>query len=99
MTLSDQLNPSKVKVSDKFTAVLAYILDEKWTDPTIIGLTVLGDGLVMIAHDDDPFDNHILGHKSDLIRNLRGVAEAVDMTPEDTRLLLLAAESHLRYGA
>jgi len=97
MSLVEALSPSRVQTSPKFTAVLAFILDEHWTDPRIIGLTVLSDGLVMIAHDDDPFDNHMLGYEDELFVNLDGIAQAAGLSSDDTEALHAAARSHLTH--
>jgi len=95
MTLAEQLAPNKVRVSPKFTAILGFILDQKWTDPAVAELCITSDGVLMARHEDELGMDHILGEKSDLVRNLEGVAQAVGMTRADTQALLDAAAAHI----
>jgi outer membrane murein-binding lipoprotein Lpp len=85
--LASKLNPNVLKVSPKFTAMLAYFLDERWADPRIVGMTVTSDGILLVGTARDPMMNEIAGEVSDLDRNLAGVSKAVDLTQAETKAL------------
>jgi hypothetical protein len=79
-----KLNPGVLKVSPKFTAILAFLLGQVgWTDPAITEMCVTSDGLLMAATTRDPFFNSIEGYASDLARNMKGIADHADLTPEE----------------
>ena len=95
-TLADQLNPGRVKTSGKFTAILAFLFDEQWTDPHIVEMCITSDGIVMVGTDDDPFMNQMIGHADELDSNLRGLASTCALSPEDTQALLDRASTHIK---
>lgn len=78
-----KLNPGVLRVSPKFCAMLAFILDQDgWTSPTIESLTITSDGILLTD-----MGNSIIGSADDLERNLRGVAECVGLTKAQTDYL------------
>lgn len=87
-----KLNPDKIRCSGKFTAMLAFILGERWTDPAITGLWITSDDVLLVGDEGDPLANQIVGSGSDLWRNLRGIASAAGLTKKETSLLLRTAE-------
>jgi hypothetical protein len=78
-----KLDPARVKTSSRFTALLAYLLEEHWTSPELDGLKVTSDGSVLNGDG-----NTFLGRVEDLERNLRGVAKSGGLTAAETRWLL-----------
>ena len=63
--------------SAQFTAILAHLVGERWTDPYIEELQ-LCDGLLDRLEGHVGFD-HFLGAEADLIRNVHGVAKAAGL--------------------
>lgn len=90
-TIARKVDPAHLRVSPRFTAVLAYLVGETWTDPAIVDMTITSDGIVMLATTDDPLFDEILGDRSDLERNIRGVADVVGLTTDETDYLLTRA--------
>jgi hypothetical protein len=82
----EKLSPNRVKVSGKFTALLAFLLDQSWTEPEITALTITSDGILIDSSSG--LANDILGDVGDLERNIRGVAEVAELTAAETRWLL-----------
>ena len=95
MTLADQLNPGRVKTSGKFTAILAFILDEVWTDPAIGEMAITSDGVLMAGNVGDIGLNDIVGDAADLDNNLHGLAATCALSPVDTAELLARAQTHI----
>lgn len=87
-TLTHKVSPANVRVSGKFTAILAFLVGAKgWTDPAITEMVVTSDGFLLAATTRDPLMNDFIGDESDLDRNLAGVAEAVGLDDRERRLL------------
>ena len=88
-----------VRVSPKFSAMLAYILGEEWTDPQITGLSITSDGYLLAATSEDPFYDDFIGEASNLARNLIGVADVAELTGKEwaelSRLARSKVESHM----
>ena len=95
MTLAEQLNPGKVRTSGKFTAILAFLLDETWTDPAITEMCITSDGIVMAGNEEDPFMNEMIGRADELDSNLRGLASTCALSPADTDDLLGRVATHV----
>ena len=94
--LAQRLNPGRVRVSPKFTAVLAFLLDEEWTQPAIIEMAITSDGFVLAGTTEDPLLDDMIGEAEDLDRNLRGVAEAAGLSGKETQALLDRAASYIK---
>lgn len=86
VSIASKLHPTRVRVSGKFTALLGYLLNERWTEPPISSLTITSDGVMLDSSSG--FANDVIGDVGDLERNIRGVAEVADLTPAETRWLL-----------
>lgn len=83
-----KLHPSQVRVSGRFTAILAYLLETQWTAPAITELVVCrGDGAIVVAHHGEVGCNTVLGNRRDLDRNLVGVADVAGLTAEELRYI------------
>ena len=96
-TLTEKLSPARLRCSGKLTAILAFLVNAKgWTDPAITGMVITSDGFVLAATTHDPFMNDFIGDVRDLDRNLAGVAEAVELTAEETKLLRRLRTSRIR---
>ena len=92
--LFEKLSPERLLCSGKMTAVLGCICGQQWTNPRIVELCVTSDGVVLGVREGDCGANEIVGDRSDLVRNLRGVADAVGLTHEERlRFAVLAGHS------
>lgn len=85
-SIAQKLHPSRVRVSPQFSALLAYLLEEAWTTPHILELSVTVEGLLSIWTSDG--NNALQGTLPDLERNIRGVAEVAELTREELDWLL-----------
>lgn len=88
----EKLHPRKMRVSPKFCAMLACLLEDRWTEPAIAELVITSDGMVLARHEGDIGFNDFIADSGDLLRNLRGVSEAAGLTSEETTWLLQRAE-------
>jgi hypothetical protein len=91
-----KLDPAHIRVSPKFTAILAFLLGEKWTDPAITELVITSDGLLMAQVEGDIGANHIEGEWTDLQRNLIGVSDAADLDPGERLYLYAQAQRRIQ---
>ena len=77
MSLVDKLRPDRfTEMSGKMSAIVGYVLDEAWTEPAIIALSVTSDGFVTT-------DAEFLGEAADLDRNLLNLLVAAGLTDEE----------------
>ena len=77
MSLADKLCPDRFsEMSGKMAAILGYILDEAWTEPAIVALSVTSDGFVTT-------DAEFLGEAADLDRNLLNLLVAAGLTNDE----------------
>ena len=86
--LVEKLGPGRVQVSPKFRAILGCLLGEVWTEPCIDALCVTSDGILLARHAGDIGFNHVEGVVEDLLRNLEGLAEVAQLTPEEAKALV-----------
>jgi hypothetical protein len=87
-----KLHPEQIRVSPLFHAILAYLLGQTgWTTPELAALSVTSDGFLLGMRKGDVGYDDFLGTHADLDRNLRGVADAVDLTPAERETLLTLA--------
>ena len=96
MTLADKLAPTRVRTSGKFTAILAFILDEEWTDPAITEMCCTSDGMLLAANTDDPLMDDFIGDVEHLERNLRGVSDVAGLTAAEKKELLKLARQRIK---
>ena len=90
-----RLAPERLSCSPKFTAVVAYIVGERWTDPAITGLWLTSDGVLLAGTEDDPMADDIIGEASDMTRNMHGVAEAVGLSSDERAWLYQRMRSRI----
>jgi hypothetical protein len=77
MSLADKLCPDRFsEMSGKMAAIVGYILDEAWTEPAIVALSVTSDGFVTT-------DAEFLGEAADLDRNLLNLLVAAGLTNDE----------------
>jgi len=77
MTLADKLRPDRfTAMSGKMTAIVAFILDEVWTEPAIAALAVTSDGFVTT-------ESEFFGEAADLDRNLLNLLIVAELTADE----------------
>jgi hypothetical protein len=85
----DKLSPKSVRVSPKFHAMLGALLHQEWTQPSLSHFVITSDGFVLGCRKGDCGCNDFMGATySELVQNIRGVAEAVDLSPEAVAYLV-----------
>lgn len=77
-----------VNTSGMFTAILACLLDEDWTDPKIEQLAMTHDRCLLARAEGDCGFDKFLGAEADLIRNIHGVAEVAGLDGDELGYLL-----------
>jgi Zn-dependent peptidase ImmA (M78 family)/DNA-binding XRE family transcriptional regulator len=83
-----KLDPSRFpSMSPKMAAIVGYVLEAPFTEPTVAELVVTHDGFVLAAREGDSGANELLGSRSDLDRNLVGLLNATpDLTEDEIAL-------------
>ena len=75
-------------MTPKFAAVLAFLCDERWTNPVIQEMAVV-DGMLLIGHEGDCGLNDWTGWSmGDLEGNIEGVASTSELSEEERAWLL-----------
>jgi len=92
----EKLHPTRIACSGRFTAMLAYILGEQWTDPAIVDMVITSDGMLLVGSEYDPLDDEFVGDSADLWANLEGVAQTAGLTAREQRSLMDMAEQQVR---
>ena len=83
--LNGLLHPSRFDgMSGKMAAIVGYILDQEFTDPSIDDMCITSDGMVLAQHKGDCGMNDFIGAESDLKRNWSRLLTAAGLT-EDQR--------------
>jgi hypothetical protein len=90
MSVKDQLvtklRPDRfTAMSGRMAAVVGYILDERFSDPSISELVVTSDGFVLAQQEGDVGANDMLGTEVDLNRNLLDLIAAAGLSDDETR--------------
>lgn len=81
-----KLRPDRfTAMSGKMAAVVGYILDERFSDPSISEMVVTSDGFVLAQQEGDVGANDMLGTEVDLNRNLLDLIGAAGLTDDETR--------------
>lgn len=77
--------------SPVFLAILGYLVGISTTYPVIIDLTTTSDGMILATHEGDlGFDHALSISHSELITNLNGLCDALDVSEDDRQALLSA---------
>lgn len=82
--LGDKLHPRRFPgMSGRMAAIVGYLVEKKWTEPSIAELVVTSDGHVLARHDGDCGCNHYVGTAADLERNWSRLLEAAGLTDDE----------------
>jgi hypothetical protein len=86
MTLAEKLHPARFpNMSGKMAAIVAYILNQTWTSPSIIELMVTSDGHLLACHEGDCGCNDYLGWASDLEANWNRLLDVAGLSPAERK--------------
>src|SRR4051812_22669095 len=69
--------------SPKMVAILGYLFDRPWAEPTILSILTTSDGGVLLRHEGELGHNHFLCGISTLRGNWEKVCADADLTPEE----------------
>lgn len=82
--LKRKLNPARFPgMSPKMAAIVGYLLGEKFTEPSIVGISITSDGFVLANRSGDIGANEMLGNDTDLTRNLDNLIQAAGLNPTE----------------
>jgi len=82
--LTEKLDPGRfTEMSAKMAAIVAYVLEEHWTNPEIAELVITSDGAVLARIDGDVGCNNCIGSAEDLERNVRNLLAAAELPSEE----------------
>lgn len=89
------LGPKRFGPSPHFKAILAGLLHplSPWTSSDFAGICVTSDGFFMGMRQGDVGYNEFLGPVSELVRNLKGAADALGFLQVEKDALVALAES------
>jgi hypothetical protein len=96
MTLAQKLHHTRfTAMSGKMAAIVACILDQKWTSPSIAELTVTCDGHLLARNLWDCGFNNYLGRLADLEANWERLLDAAGLTPVERKAAEVAYQRAL----
>lgn len=86
LSVIEQMHPMRVGYSrdGKMCAIVACILGQEWSDPSIKALTVTSDGYVLATVHG--FANDFIGDFSELSRNWQRLCDHCELTPTERRM-------------
>jgi hypothetical protein len=77
-----------IETSGMFTAILAALLGEDWTDPRIEELQISPDHCLLARPAGEVTFRLFLGAEADLIRNIHGIAGVAELDGDELGYLL-----------
>jgi Zn-dependent peptidase ImmA (M78 family)/DNA-binding XRE family transcriptional regulator len=83
-----KLDPGRfTHVSAKMAAIVGYILEARFAEPSIAEISVTHDGFVLAAREGDSGANELIGSRADFNRNLVSLLNATpDLTADEVAL-------------
>jgi hypothetical protein len=79
--LARKLHPSRFpRMSTVMAAIVGFIVDQRFTDPSIIDIIVANNGVVVVRTDAEVNANHIIGTYTDVVRNWAALLAAAELT-------------------
>jgi len=89
-TLVQKLHPKRFpRMSGRMAAIVAFLIDQQVTRPSVANIVVTSDGFVLAEVDDDVGSNHFVGTYADLVRNWLALVAVAGLTKQER----LAAEA------
>jgi len=82
--LKQKLHPSRFSnISGKMSAIVGFILDERYSDPVIVDMTVTSDSMVLAQREGDCGMNDFIGAFVDMWHNWKGLLWAAELTDKE----------------
>ena len=91
---ANKLAPPAIKTSTVVRSLLAYLVNERWTEPYIVDLRCAEDGMLMACESDSNAYLRLLCSRDELIRAVLTLAQRVNLTPSERSYLLAGVPSH-----
>ena len=83
-SVTEKLHPKRFpKMSGRMAAVVAFLIDQQVTRPTIIEIVVTSDRFVLAGLDDEVGANHLIGTYADLVRNWLALLSVAGLTRDE----------------
>ena len=83
-----KLNPDAVSTSTTVRALIAHLLQQRWTYPYILALACAPDGTLFAWESESDGFRRLLCSRRDVIRAVLQLAHIVDLTPRERAVLL-----------
>lgn len=85
-TLEEKLHPSRLPgMSGAMAAIVAYILNQNWTEPSIKEIIITSDEFVLARQEGDIGANEFIGSFEDLRRNWDELLTAAGLTDSERK--------------
>ena len=91
-----KLHPETIHTTTFVRSLLAYLLEEEWTEPHIVDLRCDRKGMLTAWESDSNGYLRLLCGRDDLIRGLLILADLVPLTPGERSYLLSRVPSTLK---
>jgi hypothetical protein len=83
-----KLNPEAVSTSTIIRSLLAYLLNERWTEPHILDLRCADDGMLLAHESQTRGYFRLICSRDQLIRAVLMLAHVANLTPAERAYLL-----------
>ena|SRR5436305_2050486 len=83
-SLAEKLHPKRFpNMSGRMAAIIAFLIDQQVTRPTIVEIVVTCDCFVLAGLDDEVGANHLIGTYADLVRNWRALLAVARLNKQE----------------
>src|SRR5207248_10151125 len=83
-SVTEKLHPKRFpKMSGRMAAVVAFLIDQQVTRPTLIEIVVTSDHFVLAGLHDEVVANHLLCRYADLVRHGLALLPVARLTRHD----------------
>lgn len=82
--LVQKLNPKRFpRMSELMAAVVGFVLDTRFSQPSIAEIVVTSDGFLLARAEDEVGANHFIGSHADLTRNWLALIAVAGLTTSE----------------
>jgi hypothetical protein len=78
----------RVELSDHFRAILGCLLEQDWTTPRLVQMTLSLDGHLLGRAEGQVTEQVYLGSQDDLTRNIHGLAAVAELDGDEVGYLV-----------
>ena len=89
-----KLASNAIRTTTVVRSLLAYLVNERWTEPYIVDLRCAEDGMLMAYESDSDAYLRLLCRRDELVRAVLTLAHLVNLTPSERSYLLAGLPSH-----